>query len=612
MDRRRRPAAAVGRLIHQGGGGHGYALCLRCGRAAPEVGHNAGSLPVPFEKNGSHLRLRGGRDKNQAGNVCDGAGYAIRRNLWLGGEERTDVAELLLRPREGGMSPDEALRAASSLAVALRTALARRIGVDPREVGWAVREGAGDADGRMPHTIALYDTAAGGAGYAGRLPEELPVLLADARRVLECPLECDAACHACLLGHDTQRAADRLDRHAGLRLVETEALAGLSLPEQFRHFGDETKYEPRPMLAVLAEAVREGAGRLRLWMDPPATPFRVGEFPAGRQLQRAAADGAAVEVVLTAAPDGEEAESLARPLARWLESVGGTLGVGEPQDGVTPLLEVGRGGAWTRWAACGGANRTAGDAWGNATEDAPLVRGPAEIPWPTRAVSPDAFDPPPPTVGATVVRLDNSLDGPVDGFGTRFWKLVRDRGGPAVAAMLDDFGGVSSVRYSDRYLKSPLAVRLLAEVVRKPVVEAGADPAAVAVVVETLPADNFGRAMSVWDDFRNVDDQEAVIRGLLHPDPRRVEVDTDWNRQRRMQHWRELSLSWPDDRGLTIRLDQGFGAWSARAGRGGSGGTELSFSAGGDRMARTLRYKSFDVALDEAQRGSPLTIESNL
>ena len=520
------------------------------------------------------------------------------------------MAELLLRPREGGMSADEALRAASSLAVALRTALARKIGVDPREVGWAVREGAGDADGRMPHTIALYDTAAGGAGYAGRLPEELPVLLADARRVLECPLECDAACHACLLGHDTQRAADRLDRHAGLRLVETEALAGLSLPEQFRHFGDETKYEPRPMLAVLAEAVREGAGRLRLWMDPPATPFRVGEFPAGRQLQRAAADGFTVEAVLTAAPDGEEAKSLARPLARWLESIGGTLGVSEPQDGVTPLLEVGRGDGWTRWAACGGANRTAGGTWGEAAEDAPLIRGPAGILWPAQAVAPDAFGPPPPAVGATVVRLDNKLDGPVDSFGTRFWQLVRERGGPAVVAMLDDLGGVSSVRYADRYLKSPLAVRLLAEVVCKPIIEARADRATAAVTVETLPAGNLGRALSVWDDFRNVDDQEAVIRGLLHPDPRRVEVDTEWDRQRRMQHWRELSLSWPDGRGLTIRLDQGFGAWSARAGRGGGGGTELSFSAGGDRMARTLRYKSFDVALDEAQYGSPLAIES--
>ena len=64
--------------------------------------------------------------------------FTIRRNLWLGGEDATDVFQLRLQ-HPG--KPDEVVPedAAVSIAIALRTALAQDLGVENQEIGWTVQ-----------------------------------------------------------------------------------------------------------------------------------------------------------------------------------------------------------------------------------------------------------------------------------------------------------------------------------------------------------------------------------------------------------------------------------------------------------------------------------------
>ncbi len=71
---------------------HGFAVCLRCGRAAEETFADEAELPSAMK---DHRRLRGsfGRVPRCEGNDSD---WAIKRRVWLGGEERTDVFELRL------------------------------------------------------------------------------------------------------------------------------------------------------------------------------------------------------------------------------------------------------------------------------------------------------------------------------------------------------------------------------------------------------------------------------------------------------------------------------------------------------------------------------------
>ena len=194
-----------GHLFHGSGGtgGNGYAVCLRCGRAASEVGRIAETaLPDTF-RNG-HSRLRGGKNPDGSGQ-CDGVGFAIQRGLWLGGSRKTDVFELQL---DGLNDTATAL----SLGIALRRAFCSQIGIEEEEVGVTQRQSK-SAGGTIQISIFLYDAAAGGNGYVAALRDYIASALKMSVDILDCPKDCDAACHGCLLTYDTQHRAADLNRH---------------------------------------------------------------------------------------------------------------------------------------------------------------------------------------------------------------------------------------------------------------------------------------------------------------------------------------------------------------------------------------------------------------
>ena len=201
----------TGHLYHgsRGAHGHGYALCLRCGRAASEIGHPH-ETATPTAVGPGHLRLRGGKDRDGA-SVCDGEGFAIQRGLSLGGSRYTDVFELQVEGLE-----DEVI--AMSISTALRTAFCRLIGIQEDEVGVTVRQARAE-DGSVCQSMFLYDMADGGNGYVGALRDHVAFTLKGAVEVLHCRKECDAACEACLLTFGSQYEAERLDRHRALGFV---------------------------------------------------------------------------------------------------------------------------------------------------------------------------------------------------------------------------------------------------------------------------------------------------------------------------------------------------------------------------------------------------------
>ena len=219
----------AGHLFHgsRGISRYGYAVCLRCGRAASEVGPASETrLPEAF-RNG-HSRLRGGKDPD-GGSQCDGTGFAIQRGLSLGGSRVTDVFELQLY----GLNDDGA---ALSLGTALRHAFCRLLGIEDQEVGVTVRQ-ARVADGAIQQSIFLYDAATGGNGYVAALREHIGPALKAAVNVLDCVKQCDAACHGCLLTYGTQYDWAKLDRVKARAFLTGERLAGLDLRQCDRLLG---------------------------------------------------------------------------------------------------------------------------------------------------------------------------------------------------------------------------------------------------------------------------------------------------------------------------------------------------------------------------------------
>ena len=196
----------------RGKGRYGYAICLRCGRAASEDGPpKETQAPQVFRT--PHKRLRGGKASDGSGE-CDGAGFAIQRGLALGGGRVTDVFELQLQ----GLVEDDV---AWSLGVALRQAFTSRLGIEEQEVGVAVRPSKAE-DGSLQRSVFLYDVAEGGNGYVEALRDDIAGAIRGIDQVLDCVKDCDVACHACLVTFGTQFFSSDLNRHKALAFLHSK------------------------------------------------------------------------------------------------------------------------------------------------------------------------------------------------------------------------------------------------------------------------------------------------------------------------------------------------------------------------------------------------------
>ncbi len=248
-----------GSIFHYstGASGEGYAVCLRCGRAASEVGPASEEPLAPFAKDGPHARLRTGKKEDQT-HECPGSHgqFSIKRNLRLAGEIATDVLQIRLQhpsPTMESIPEDVAI----SLAIAFRMSLCRLLGVEQREIGWSVQKTIVNKD--VVHDIFLFDAAAGGAGYVSGAASLIQDVIKNARAILECK-NCDCACHSCLLDFDTQHHADSLNRLRALQWLDDEFMLAMAVPERFRCFGQETRYEPQPAIQAILMELQQHSG----------------------------------------------------------------------------------------------------------------------------------------------------------------------------------------------------------------------------------------------------------------------------------------------------------------------------------------------------------------
>lgn len=277
-----------GRLLYHSAGalGHGYALCLACGRAAsepdPRPEGNQYDEP-PFDQHGEHKPLRGKRGSPCPGSTNGGNSYALRRHLRLGVERRTDVFELELRdPLSGAPVVNESI--CITLAVAMRTALAEIIGVQATEIGYGTRRG--HDEGCPVRAIVLFDNAEGGAGYVAQAPEHMEQLVDKALILLDCggnETGCDRACERCLLSFETQHDEEKLNRFLGIEALQ-HVKAGLKLPDS-RQVEQGAVAELRPLKARIIEAARSGAERVQLVLGHDAEWWDVAEWDLLRSLQ---------------------------------------------------------------------------------------------------------------------------------------------------------------------------------------------------------------------------------------------------------------------------------------------------------------------------------------
>lgn len=549
-----------GRLFHWTSGlhGKGYAVCLHCGRAASEVSDQATQAMLPEELL-EHFPLRRLRNANVE-EVCRGSGnpYGIQRQLRLGGLERTDVFELQIRSIEPD-TPIPSETALATIAVALRRAVAQKLGIDEREIGWAV-DHARDGSERNGYSIYLFDTAAGGAGYVSLVGHELPKLLRLAREVLEA-CDCDKACHRCLLTFDTQFDIERLDRKAGLEVLSEQWLQAVELPEELKVFGPSTRLEWEPLdAAIRREARRVPTYELVLYLGGDAAEWDPRVWPLRPWLLQAAASSGVVRLVTTRCHLQKLEREVSNDLASLLEAVPEIELIAvegeEPvpqQPGLIAKLRI--GGKRLAWSTTHPASRIPAPEWADIDPNERIVFGE----WTGPEIHGERIFPEnlrkPLAVGWSRVDIQKGTDGPIDKWAECTWTLLLAKA-DEVAQRLDGKVPLAEVVLVDRYLRNPFQIRLAAEFLgylarRKAFVPN------TSLRVRTLELySSYGPKPALWSHdwaspWTRDDVLEAVLESIHEKAFRQVE------KKNQIPHSRSIELRWEDGVCWTLVMDEG-------------------------------------------------------
>jgi ATP-dependent helicase YprA (DUF1998 family) len=195
----------------------GFWVCERCGRSSTEE-PPPGAHPRPYKIEFSFGQPRPSR-------LCSGQ----YQNVFLGHVFTTDLLLLRIKiaqPIVTDTSSPIVLRALEDalypIAEGLRLCASRhpQLDLDPSEFGAGFRVVPAQGNDELLLDIYLYDTLAGGAGYAELAGRHLDEILADVLKLLEsCPSSCDRSCESCLRHYHNQHLQDRLDRHVGAQLL---------------------------------------------------------------------------------------------------------------------------------------------------------------------------------------------------------------------------------------------------------------------------------------------------------------------------------------------------------------------------------------------------------
>lgn len=519
------------------GPGAGYHVCLECGRAAPAGAAGAAHplkdhAPLRFTK-----RLTDGR--------CPGneKPFKVSPAIALGHETITDVAEL----QPVGLDDEGAAWAAVS---ALREALARRLGVETGELGMAVRA-ATTPLGARTHSLFLYDRASGGAGFSPQTVGWWDELVAEAARILDCPQSdsgCVRGCSACVLTADLYRYAQIINRQGALAWARAAVAAHGTIAEVDRAGPDAVL--ARMVGDAVASRFDEGAAAATLWLDPTSDVAAIHHGRIAALARRAEDRGATLTLVVT--PEWLDALDPAAKLTLRDAMIALRVELRRGRapsyaNGATAIAAV-AGEPVTIWASRDTAAGVAGEAWGQGG-DAPIVRLSGDRLALATAVNLDELLP---RSGTTYVETGDRLDGRIDTFGAAFAELLL----PAIRAA-GGTGVLERINYSDRYLQSPLVVRLLAEAVAalRDALAPGATGMPLRIVTNRLRP-NERQPFAPDHDWQYEEDREDVMLALLAGNgfaPTLVEQGAG--------HGRVMTLHFANGSIVRLILDQGFGTW---------------------------------------------------
>ncbi|MDO4223156.1 MAG: DEAD/DEAH box helicase [Acinetobacter sp.] len=220
--------------MHKGRKGHGFFVCLACGRAESILYNKEHKLKKEKEHDGkkfdSMYKLQEYKFSKHrplyptgqtSGDYCIAYGRSgLIQDVQLGFDAGTSIFEFVPRdPKTGeyyqymSKNDDRGTDFLRSLAVALRHGLAKCLGIDTKELRFICKSVViGDDHDQPVGVICLYDQSKGGVGYANLAQQYMYEVLDHASELVN-HCSCGSSCHDCLLEFDTKGDAEILDRN---------------------------------------------------------------------------------------------------------------------------------------------------------------------------------------------------------------------------------------------------------------------------------------------------------------------------------------------------------------------------------------------------------------
>jgi len=556
-----------------GANGNGYAVCLACGQSEPESGPATETSLSNFMK--SHYPLQPVRNNPRHDGkcpACDDSSRKIRRNVVLGNEITTDVFEWQLRDLD--TTPSHRSRALA-IAAALREALAKTLGIEAEDMG-VVSAPSLLEDGARCMSVFLFDRASGGSGYSPLALDRLAELVVRAAGILDCPAQCASGCPECVLRSDIQYDQAMMDR-PGAHETLLSIRERLSLPDDLQLFGPKSRALQQSLPSWLGPRLRGGqVSELTIYLHGEPQYWDLRDLAAALP-KRDEAKVSRVAIPKNLLVRMEVAEKV--DLVRFLAECDARLHAVDalPEVSGKPLLcHCSYEDSTFGVAAFATGTALPDGGWGN-PEEGPIILGPdskTELGQPLSAEKLAVFK-----EGNSVhANLGNRLDGPITQFGRSFWKLIRE-----LRPQIFRDVPLKQVTYSDRYLRAPLPVRLLQELLRT-MPDRHANTR-IEVVSSALDRGDRWQNKTIEDNWTEDRLRLQAMKGVL------VGANVQILNRRDCPHPRRFTLEWEDGRKALIHLDQGLGSWAI------SGRSAPSFDVELDptRQAKELLKLSFEV-----------------
>lgn len=579
-----------GYIFHHSNGlhGDGFALCLRCGLADSMIG---AEMP-PMLKN--HKRLRGGQS-NDAEISCPGntSDWSILKNISLGVSTQTEIFELQLRDSHG--QPLDKI-AAYTLAIALRRALCELLGIEESEIGTHAASSLNEHE-QISYSIYLYDNATGGAGYVSQAALLLPELFNKTAFILDCSRDCDSACQGCLLTYDTQHHLDDLNRHKAKLLLSSTYLHALNIPEYLKGFGFESHLELEPLvLAMNREWQRHEVDIVRIYLGGDSAYWEPLTWKLNDELSRLNVPGKKLQFIvpestLKALRNSQKSELASLVIFTGAELYSSTS-VSAPNTSNLPfIIEMGSNDFYVSWLVSNESALAPSAQWGSGDMGTQYVfcRKKEQIPvlsnnWTKIGVS-DLNDVP---SGFIQLAISSQLNGASMTFGKRAWSLICKQI-LKMDILLDSTTKIKKIRYSDRYLCSPLTIlllhNLLSELINFSVL---GENTSLLIQTATLSRSNtVSSPVKIFHDWTDSDDRKMTVTTWF----KESFQEFNWEEKSKfdLPHERRLEIIWENGRLFTVILDQGVGSWKLCAGV----KSEFPFQYGTDEQIKKLKNANF-------------------